>query len=195
MISTFTAFFDANVFYGSRLRSLMLYAAQTKLFRARWSERIHDEWTRNLLLNRPELSVEKLAEVRRLMNAAVPDCVVTGFEPLIEGIDLPDPDDRHVVAAAIVARADVIVTFNQKDFPEEALEPFHLHTEHPDDFLLDAFGLGPDEMSEQIICDYLHYRNPKITFRDYRASLEKAGTPRFARFIEPLEVLVPPIDG
>lgn len=62
MTATFAAFFDANVFYGARLRSLILFLAQTKLFRARWSEAVHDEWTRNLLANRPDLRVEDIAK-------------------------------------------------------------------------------------------------------------------------------------
>lgn len=195
MISTFTAFFDANVFYGARLRSLVLYIAQTKLFRARWSDMVHDEWVRNLVSNRTDLQPESLKRTRELMNAAVPDCLVTGFQPLIGGIDLPDPDDRHVVAAAIMTRANVVVTFNQKDFPEEIMETFRLHTKHPDDFLMDVFSLGPNDVSEAVINDFLHYRAPPMTFDDYRASLERAGVPNFATAIEPLEVLIPSNNG
>lgn len=77
------------------------------------------------------------------MNAAVPDCIVDGYEPLIKSIQLPDPDDRHVIAAAIMARANVIVTFNEKDSPPEILDGFRLHTKHPDAFLVDVFSLAP----------------------------------------------------
>ncbi|WP_444462235.1 PIN domain-containing protein [Rhodobacter capsulatus] len=191
MISTFTAFFDANVFYGARLRSLMLYAAQTKLFRARWSDMVHDEWVRNLLKNRPDLKASDLDRTRSLMNAAVADCLVSGFGPLIPAITLPDPDDRHVVAAAIVARADVIVTFNAKDFPAEALSGFQLHTRHPDDFLIETFNLDPEDMAQAVLADFLHYRTPPLTFSSYREGLAKAGVPNFAGLIEPLEVLLP----
>jgi hypothetical protein len=111
MTSTFTAFFDANVFYGARLRSLILYAAGTKVFRARWSNQVHEEWIENLVRHRPDLKPADLAKTRKDMDRAVPDCLVEGYEPLIAGIDLPDPDDRHIVAAAILARANIIVTF------------------------------------------------------------------------------------
>lgn len=197
MISTFTAFFDANVFYGARLRSLMVYAAQTKLFRARWSDMVHDEWVRNLIQNRPDLRPENLDRTQRLMNAAVPDCLVTGFEPLVAGIDLPDPDDRHVVAAAIMTRANVIVTFNLSDFPEATMEGFRIHTKHPDEFLTDVFSLGSNEMAEAVLSDFWHYSKSPLTFDNYRASLAKAGVPNFAKVIEPLEVLITPdlIDG
>jgi predicted nucleic acid-binding protein len=118
VISTFTAFFDANVFYGARLRSLVLFLAQTKTFRAKWSNAIHDEWIENLLKNRPGLTKEKLQKTRSLMDHSVLDALVTGYEALIDGIELPDPGDRHVLAAAIVSKASCIVTFNLKDFPE-----------------------------------------------------------------------------
>jgi predicted nucleic acid-binding protein len=191
MISTFTAFFDANVFYGARLRSLVLYAAQTKLFRARWSDMVHDEWVRNLLMNRPDLKPESLVKTRELMNSAVPDCLVSGFEPFMQCLDLPDPDDRHVLAAAILARADVVVTFNLKDFPAATLEGFRIHTKHPDAFLMDAFSLGADEIAEAVLNDFMHYRTPPLSFDSYRESLAEAGIPAFAEAIEPLEVLIP----
>lgn len=190
MISTFTAFFDANVFYGARLRSLVVYAAQTKLFRARWSDTVHDEWVRNLLKNRPDLKAEDLIRTRELMNAAVPDCIVTGFEPFMNCLELPDEGDRHVVAAAIMTRANVIVTFNLKHFPSEAIEGFRIHTKHPDEFLMDAFSLGANEMAEAVINDFLHYGKPPLTFDDYRQGLAKAGVPNFAKAIEPFEILV-----
>ncbi len=69
------------------------------------------------------------------MNAAAPDCLVAGCEPLIPGLQLPDPDDRHVLAAAIRSSAQVIVTFNLKDFPESALAPFGIEPMHPDVFV------------------------------------------------------------
>jgi len=190
MISTFTAFFDANVFYGARLRSLVLFVAQSKIFRARWSEQIHDEWVRNLLLNRPDLKAEDLAKTRQLMNAAVPDCVVDGYQPLIAGLTLPDADDRHVLAAAIITRANVIVTFNEKDFPKELIEPFRLHTKHPDEFLTEAFSISPPDFADAVRSDFLHYGNPPLVYEDYLVSLAKAGVPRLAKMLEPLKVMM-----
>jgi hypothetical protein len=80
------------------------------LVRARWTDAIHDEWIRKVLQNRPDLTAQQLARTRELMNRAVPDCLVSGYEKLIDKLELPDPDDRHVLAAAIHARANVIVT-------------------------------------------------------------------------------------
>lgn len=92
---------------------------------------------RNLLKNRPDLKESDLDRTRQLMNRAVPDCLVEDYEPLIAGLQLPDENDRHVLAA-IQTRANVIVTFNQIDFPQDATSRFRLRTKHPDDFLVDA---------------------------------------------------------
>lgn len=110
-------------------------------FRARWTDLIHDEWVRNLLKNRPELDPANLQRTVECMNAAVPDALVTGHEALIAGLNLPDPDDRHVLAAAIRCGASVIVTFNSRDFPEDRLAPFGIEVQHPDEFIDNLFDL------------------------------------------------------
>jgi hypothetical protein len=79
--------------------------------RARWTETIHDEWIRNVLKGNPQLSSERIARTRSLMNEAVRDCLVRGYEDLIDSLTLPDPDDRHILAAAIRGGAEVIVTY------------------------------------------------------------------------------------
>jgi len=191
MISTFTAFIDANVFYGARLRSLVLFVAQSKLFRARWSEKIHDEWISNLLANRSDLKDADFARTRAAMNASVPDCLVEGYESLMTGLNLPDQDDRHVVAAAIMTRANVIVTFNEKDFPSNILKPLRLHAKHPDEFLMDTLSLSPELFIEAVIADFAHYKNPPLTFDTYLDSLDKAGVPKLANALKAFEVLMP----
>ena len=75
------------------------------------------------------------------MDAHVLDCLVTGYESLVEVLDLPDPNDRHVLAAAIVGRADLIVTKNLKDFPGHRLNPFGIEAQHPDVFIRNLLGL------------------------------------------------------
>src|ERR1700744_2798665 len=117
MMSTATAFIDSNVFYGARLRSLVRFLAQTGLFRPRWSDDVHREWISNLLEHRPDLKASDLDRTRALMDAAVPDGIVDNSAHLIDALDLPDPDDRHVLAAAIKCSAGLIVSFNEKDFP------------------------------------------------------------------------------
>ena len=183
MVSTFTAFFDANVFYGARLRSLILYLAQTKLFRARWSDAVHEEWARNLLKNRPDLKAGDLAKTRRLMDEAVLDALVTGYEPLIAAMDLPDPDDRHVLAAAVACKASCVVTFNLADFPPDRLAPYGLHAVHPDDFLLDVESIDPAAFADAVRGDLDHYRAPPLDLPEYVVALRRAGVPRIAEQI------------
>ncbi len=106
------ALYDACVLYPAPLRDLLMRLALADLFQARWTDEFHDEWTRNVAANRPNISPESLARCRKLMDEHVPDCLVTGYEPLIPSLSLPDPDDRHVLAAAIHRGAGQIVTFN-----------------------------------------------------------------------------------
>ena len=141
--SPFTAVYDACVLYPAPLRDFLMWLALSGRFRARWSLEIHNEWKRNLLKNRPDLTTEQLDRTSALMDQAIPDACVSGYEKLIEGLTLPDIDDRHVLAAAIRCNASVIVTFNQKDFPDETLGPFGIEAQHPDEFVDNLFGLDP----------------------------------------------------
>jgi predicted nucleic acid-binding protein len=122
-MSSYTAILDANVLYPAPMRDVLIEIAVTDLFKAKWSEDIHREWIDSLLRNEPRRDRAALERTRDLMNRAVRDCLVTGYEPLIQSIALPDADDRHVLAAAIVGRCDMIVTQNLKHFPEAALAP------------------------------------------------------------------------
>jgi hypothetical protein len=97
--------------------------------------------TRALQKSRPDISDEKVNRLRELMNAAVRDCLVTGYEPLISVLELPDPDDRHVLAAAIKVNAQVIVTRNLRHFPISKLAPWGVKAKSPDDFVRDQIGI------------------------------------------------------
>src|SRR5665811_2446648 len=103
---TFVVIYDANVLYPSTLRDVLIRLAQTGLVQAKWTETILDETFRSLHAKRPDLDETRLQRTRNLMNLAVRDPVVTGYEPLISSLHLPDLDDRHVLAAAIWARPD-----------------------------------------------------------------------------------------
>lgn len=112
-MGSFTALLDASVLYSAPLRDLLLELAVSDLYRAKWSDEINDEWINALLSNRSDLTREQLERTRDLMNMHVRDALVEGYEDLIEIVRLPDPGDRHVVAAAIKGRADVIVEYLQ----------------------------------------------------------------------------------
>lgn len=140
--SRYTAVLDANVLYGRLLRDVLLSLADAHLYSAKWSADIREEWMRNLIANKPE----KEASVRSAsaaMERAIPDCLVTGYEHLIESLKLPDPSDRHVLAAAITGHADCIVTLNEKDFPTDVLLSFGIERQTPDEFVLNQIMLQP----------------------------------------------------
>jgi len=129
------AVLDSCVLYPAPLRDFLMHLALADLFRARWTEEIHEEWIRNVLKSRPDLTIEQLTRTKKLMNAHVRDSVVAGYENLSSSLVLPDAGDRHVLAAAIHARAGFIITFNLRDFPATALAPLGIEAIHPDAFL------------------------------------------------------------
>ncbi|HEY4831759.1 MAG TPA: PIN domain-containing protein [Waddliaceae bacterium] len=135
METQFTVLLDACVLYPAPLRDLLIELATRGMFRGRWTNQIHEEWIRNLLKNRPDLKKDQLERTRKLMNERVLDCLVHDYEDLMEGINLPDHKDVHVVAAAIKAHAQTIVTYNTKDFPAEILNKYEIEAQHPDTFL------------------------------------------------------------
>lgn len=178
MSGTFTAIYDSCVLYPAPLRDLLMHLALTGLFRARWTAQIHDEWMRNVLANRPDLKPEQLARTRELMDAHVLDCVVTGHEKLIEGLTLPDPDDRHVLAAAIRAGAEVIVTFNLSDFPEGRLEEFGVEAQHPDEFITHLLDLDAALVCSAIKRQRQSLKNPPKTAAELLDTLHAQGLPQ-----------------
>lgn len=137
------AVYDACVLFPATLRDLMLRLGAADLVQPRWSERILDECFRNILLKRPELSVEALAKTRVKMIAAFPDAMVADDRSLRRWWASPDPDDVHVVEAAIRVEATFIVTFNLRDFPERVLGPLRIDAIHPDDFVLALLDEAP----------------------------------------------------
>ena len=174
-MARFTAFYDANVLYPAELRSLLMYLALTGLFRATWSNDVHEEWITALLRNRPDLSREQLDRTRELMDKHATDALVTGYEDLIPGLHLPDPNDRHVLAAAIRGRADVIVTANIRDFPREVLTPLGIEAQHPDEFVLHLLSLAPGVVAGAARDHCQSMRNPPKSIEEYLNSLEGLG--------------------
>lgn len=169
------AVYDANILYPAPLRDLFIRLAQAGLVRARWTNMIHDEWMRNVLANNPALSADRLLRTRTLMDEAVRDCLVTGYEDLIDTLTLPDPDDRHVLAAAIRADVEVIVTYNLKDFPGDALSCYGIEALHPDDFLVSLLDAAPGLVCAAVKRQRVSLRNPPKTVAELLATLEGQG--------------------
>lgn len=141
-----TALLDACVLYPAPLRDFLMRLSTEDVFLPRWSAVIHEEWMRNVLADRPELSWERLERTRDLMVTYQPAAMVTGFEKYIPELKLPDPQDSHVVAAAIEGGCDAIVTFNLKDFPSKVLDPYGLVALHPDLFISQCFADDPAQV-------------------------------------------------
>lgn len=173
--SPLTALYDASVLYPAALRNLLMRLALGGLFRARWSGRIHDEWTAAVLRDRPDLTREQLARTRTLMDAHATDALVEGFDGLIDTLVLPDPDDRHVLAAAIHGRADVIVTANLRDFPDNALCPYGIVAQHPDEFVLHLLDLDPTAVARAAQEHRASLRNPPKDVEAYLNTLMRHG--------------------
>lgn len=134
-MSRFVVIYDSCVIYPAPLRDLLMRLALTDLYQAKWTKDIHKEWIRSLLKNRPDLTKERLDSIRSKMDLNVRDCIVEEYEELIEGLKLPDVNDRHILAAAIKANAQTIVTYNLSDFPSSALSRYEIDAQHPDEFL------------------------------------------------------------
>lgn len=172
---SFVVVYDANVLYPSTLRDLLIRIAQAGLVQARWSEQILDEVFTNLTERRPDLTPDMLARTRSLMVTAVRDCLVNGYEALIPVLDLPDPDDRHVLATAIRARAQVIVTNNRKDFPMEVLRRWDIDRKDADEFVLDQISLSAKVVWSCVQQIANSWRNPPGAVGDVLVSLERSG--------------------
>jgi predicted nucleic acid-binding protein len=175
MSSHLTVVYDACVLYPAPLRDLLLRLALKDRFRARWSNAIHDEWIHNLLKQRPELDRTTLEKTRALMDSNVRDSLVEDFEHLVPTIELPDLGDRHVVAAAIHSSADIIVTFNLKDFPTSALDRYNLGTQHPDDFIVDLFDLHPTSVLQALAEQRASLKKPPKTADEFLDILFRQG--------------------
>ncbi len=174
----FSAFYDANVLYPAELRNLLMHLALTGLFRAKWSADVHEEWISSLLQKRPDLTREKLERTRMLMDKHAVDALVTGYEDLIPGLHLPDPNDRHVLAAAIRGHANVIVTMNLRDFPCDVLAPLGIEAQHPDEFVLHLLDWGLDAVVAAAQLHRQSLENPPKSVTEYLETLERQGLTR-----------------
>lgn len=130
------------------------------------------------------MNPEKLENRRGLINESVPDCLVEGYESLEKTLILPDSDDRHVLAAAIKAQAQIIVTYNLKDFPSDSLKPFEIETQHPDDFFLNQCDLRQNVFLSVVKKTRLSLKRSPKTSKEYLDILRKNSLAKTAEFLE-----------
>lgn len=180
----FTCVLDTNVIYPIEIRDLLFWFAHFELYTPKWSIHIFDEWQK-VMRNKgiPEDEISKRVEKA---NRAFPDALVNNYEALIDSLELPDPKDRHVLAAAIKAGAELIVTNNLKDFPPEILEPYGLSAKSADDFLTDIIDLNPDTAVEAFRKLVLNRRNPDLDEYQVLNALRRNGLKDTADYLHAL---------
>lgn len=184
-MTRFIAVLDACVLYSAALRDLFMRLTTEGVFLARWTDAIHDEWIRNVLKQRPDLTRQQLERTRTLMDLHAEGSLVEDFEDLIPSLSLPDEDDRHVLAAAIAAGANVIVTFNLFDFPAESLDEYGLQALLPDPFLANLLKTSPDEFLIALRNHRMALKNPPKSPEEYLTTLAALGLTETVRLLKP----------
>lgn len=155
----FPVFLDTNVLYPASLADTLLRLSELDVIRPHWSKDVMDELERNLA---DRVGVRKAQRRRQTMEKAFPEAMVTGYEDMIEVMG-NDPKDRHVLAAAVHSDCELVVTFNTKDFPDEALAPHDLVAVHPDDFLLDQLDLYSGLVMMALVRQAAETARPNLT--------------------------------
>ena len=177
----YAALLDACVLYPMAMADALMSLATAGLFAAKWSSRIEDEWIAALEARRPDLK-GKLGFRRDQMRQAVPDWEVSAaaWQPLAQNLQLPDPGDVHVLAAAIAVHADCIVTANLKDFPAAVLDPYGIEAVHPDPFIVSQWDLDPWRAAAAFRHMRARWKKPRATAEDFAQALERGGLPATA---------------
>ncbi len=178
------AVFDACILYPFHLRNIVVQAAVDRLVEARWTDAIHDEWIRNLTADTPGIPIERLEITRRLMNDALPTALVSGYAELIPKVTLPDPNDCHVVAAAIVADATLILTWNLRHFPAIELKKFGLRAMTPDAFLSSPFDKVPHLVIGSLANARQNLSKTRVSASDFIGILENQKLAQLAQRVK-----------
>ena len=182
---TMTVVLDANVLYPQHICDLFLNFADAKLIRPVWSDWIHDEWMRNVLKSKPQLDPAKIERRKQMMDRAFPDALVHEFEVLVDTIEGVHKKDRHVMAVAIRARADSIVTFNMKDFSAAAQSQYGISVIHPDQLMLKLIRMNESMVIDTIRIVRRHLKNPPISAEHLLAIYERSGLHRSVAVLTP----------
>lgn len=180
----FKAVLDTNVIFPIVIRDLLFWFAYYELYTPKWSATIFEEWKEVMI--RKGVSPEEANKRTQIANLAFPDALVNNYEKLIDSLELPDVKDRHVLAAAIKSNANVIVTNNLKDFPEEYLNSFGVKAKSADDFLTDIIDLNPEIAIKAFKEMVLNRKNPKMDEFEVLESFRRVGLNDTANYIHSL---------
>ena len=156
----FPALLDTCTLYGYHLCDLMLRLAEAQTFRPLWSDDILKELERNLISQAGSTDQQARHRITS-MRESFPDAEVDEYAALIPVMGC-HPKDRHVLAAAVRANVEVIVTFNLRDFPRSSVDPYDVKVLHPDEFLLDQLDLYPTPVRTALRRQVASYQNPPI---------------------------------
>lgn len=180
-MARFGAVLDACVLVPYVLVDSLLCIADEELYHPMWSEVILDETLRTLKTIHPDRNTNSFEARVASMESAFPHACVRGWQSLESGLASywPDPKDAHVVAAAIRGRAELIVTSNLKDFPQELLEELGLHVASPDSFLCDLLDLNEEAVMTAIRKQATRTNNPSLGLPEIAGALSKFA-PEFA---------------
>ncbi len=173
----FTVLTDACSLFSPLARNLLLSLAEAEFFRLRWSARILDETERAIArVLGDRRTAERAARARGAMERAFPEAAVTGYEDLTDGLQhLPDPDDAHVIAAAVKTRASIIVTENLRHFPRRVLEPLDLEARTADAFIADTIDLDTGRAIAAVRRMRERFKRPEMTPETLLTAMEAAG--------------------
>ena len=177
------AVLDACVLYPFHLRNLLVQLGADRLYEPRWTDEIHEEWIGSLLARAPTLDRARLERTRELMKAILPEADVAGHQALVPRLELPDPGDRHVLAAALVGGAETIVTWNLRDFPAPVLAPHGVAAVSPDDFVLSLAERAPEAVLASAQNARANLRRAVPNWADYVAALEAQGMTSFTAWL------------
>lgn len=180
----FTVVLDTNVIYPVIIRDILLWFGHYDLYTPKWSEHIFEEW-KKVMLDRGVGDAEANNRINKV-NLAFPDALVHNYKGLIDKLELPDVDDRHILAAAIKVNANLIVTNNIKDFPEEYLQSFGLNAKTADDFLTDIVDLNQEQAIAAFKEMVLNKKNPKMDELEVLDRLRKVGLIDTANYLHAL---------
>ena len=163
----FISILDTNVLYPAGIRDILIQPAVHDLYRPKWTPDIFEEWLRIDSRLRTTHDPTKVKRTQQQLDSFFFNARINHYEHKIDGLHLPDSNDRHVLAAAIHGECDFIVTRNRRDFPDEVLDPYGIEALTPDEFLLTLFRENPDEFTDSVRAVLAKLKNPPYSVEEY----------------------------
>lgn len=189
--ASYTAVLDACVLYQLAIADALMSIAVTGLFAAKWTTKIEEEWIGSLEKDRPELR-GRLRNRRDDMREAVPDWEISeaAWASIAHSLNLPDPNDVHVLAAAIAGHADCIITRNHQDFPASIMSVHGIDILDPDQFIVNQWDLENVPVMAAFKGMRARRQKPAESVEDFARTLEKNGLPATAQKIREAAALI-----